>query len=106
MLQCSAGSAQSLQDYLKRAAENDPGLKASYMEYQAALQRVPQSGSLPDPEISFGYFISPIETRTGSQEARFSVMQMFPWMGTLRAKKDVAAELAKAKYEEFVSKKD
>jgi outer membrane protein TolC len=87
--------------YLVIAAENNPGLQAKFSEYMAALEKVPQVGSLPDPVIAFGYFIQPVETRVGPQKARFSASQMFPWFGTLGAKEDVATEMAKAKYEVF-----
>ena len=40
---------QSLDDYLKTAAENNPGLKAKFNEYLAALEKLPQAKSLPDP---------------------------------------------------------
>ena len=90
-----------LDEYLQTAAENHPGLKARYNEYLAALEKVPQSGLLPDPQVSFGYFISPVETRVGSQRMKFSLSQMFPWFGTLSKEKSVAAEMAKAKFEVF-----
>jgi len=94
-------SSQTLDDYLLIAAENNPGLKAKYLQYQAALQRVPQAGSLPDPQLSFGLFIMPMERYIGDQVAEISVMQMFPWFGTLSAAKDEMTIMAKAKYEEF-----
>lgn len=87
--------------YLIIAAENNPGLKASFSEYMAALEKVPQAGGLPDPQIAFSYFIQPVETKTGPQQARFSAQQMFPWFGTLGAKKDAASEMAKVKFEIF-----
>ncbi|MGB3467116.1 MAG: TolC family protein [Cyclobacteriaceae bacterium] len=94
--------AQSLEDYFKLAAENNPGLQARYKDFEAALQKIPQASTLPDPTFSFGYFISPVETRVGPQRARFSLTQMFPWFGTLRSKGDAAALLADAKYEAFL----
>jgi cobalt-zinc-cadmium efflux system outer membrane protein len=94
--------AQSeLNTYLETAANNNPGLKAKFSEYNAALQRVPQVGALPDPTVSFGYFIIPVETRVGPQQAKFGINQMFPWFGTLNAKEDVVIQQAKAKYEAF-----
>ena len=90
-----------LDNYLKIGAENNPGLKAKFLEYNAALEKVPQVGTLPDPTISFGYFISPVETRVGPQQAKFGISQMFPWFGTLNAQEDVVIERAKAKYEAF-----
>ena len=60
-------SAQSLEDYWQLAAENNPALKAKFTQYLAALERVDQQGALPDPTVSFGVFISPVETRVGAQ---------------------------------------
>lgn len=95
--------SQTLDDHLKEAATNNHSLKAKYLAYEAALQKVPQVGSLPDPELSFGFFASPVETRVGPQRARIQATQMFPWFGTLGAQKDAASEMAKAKYELFVN---
>lgn len=98
----SLSFAQTLDDYFKIAAENNPGLQAVYKEYEAALQKVPQVNTLPDPTFSFGYFISPVETRVGPQRARFSLTQMFPWFGTLKAQGNVTALMAEAKFQSFM----
>ena len=90
-----------LESYLQEAANHNPELKSKFSEYMAALEKVPQVGTLPDPTIAFGYFILPVETRVGPQRARISASQMFPWFGTMGARKDVAAEVAKSKYELF-----
>lgn len=95
-------SAQNLEDYFQIAAENNPGLEAKYKAFEAALERIPQVNSLQDPTFSFGYFISPVETRVGPQRARFSLTQMFPWFGTLKASGDVAALNADAQYQIFL----
>jgi cobalt-zinc-cadmium efflux system outer membrane protein len=97
-----SGNAQTLEDYFQIAAENNPGLLAKYKNFEAAMQRVAQVSSLPDPNLSFGYFISPVETRVGPQQARFSLTQMFPWFGTLSAQENAASLLAEAKYQEFL----
>jgi len=94
-------NGQTLNDYLTMAADSNALLKAKFLEYQGSLEQVSQVGALPDPEISFGYFVSPIETRVGAQEARLGFMQMFPWFGTLGARKDSKTEIARAKYEQF-----
>ena len=95
-------NAQSLDDYFKIAAENNPGLEAKYKSFEAAMQKVTQVSSLPDPNLSFGYFVSPVETRVGPQRARFYLTQMFPWFGTLKAQEDAATLMAEAKYQEFL----
>tara|TARA_R110002012_G_scaffold252323_1_gene431330 strand:- start:1322 stop:2551 length:1230 start_codon:yes stop_codon:yes gene_type:complete len=102
---CSAAS-QSLEDYFQLGAENNPGLQAKYKAFEAAMEKIPQVGSLQDPNLSFGYFLSPVETRVGPQKARFSLTQMFPWFGTLRAQEDAAALMAEAKYQEFLDAKN
>ena len=96
---------QELDNYLLTAADNNPGLKAKFNEYMAALEVAPQVNALPDPQIAFAYFISPVETRVGPQQFKFSASQMFPWFGTLETKGNVANQAAKAKYEVFLEAK-
>lgn len=99
---CGKIQAQTLNDYLQIAAENNPGLKAAYAEFEAALQEVPQVKSLPDPSLTMSAFGRMVETRLGPQEARFSLMQMFPWFGTLEARANVAELMAEAKFQAFL----
>ncbi|MRR21544.1 transporter [bacterium] len=91
----------SLAAYLEIAATKNPGVQKTLLEYQAALQKVPQVSSLPDPELSAGIFLKPMELMTGNQVADFRLMQMFPWFGVLRSAKDEMSLMAKAKYELF-----
>lgn len=100
-----ASAQEELDNYLLIAAENNPGLQVKFKEYMAALEVAPQVRALPDPQAAFAYFISPIETRVGPQQFRFSVSQMFPWFGTLQAKENVTNQVAKAKYEAFLESK-
>jgi cobalt-zinc-cadmium efflux system outer membrane protein len=102
LLISSVVSAQDdLVSYLQTAAQNNPGLKARFNEYLASLELAPQVKALPDPQLAFGYFIQPVETRVGPQQFKISVSQMFPWFGTLKAKENSAIMMAKAKYEAF-----
>lgn len=95
-------SAQDvLNQYLEMAAQNNPELKAKFNAYNAALEKVPQVGALPDPQLMFGYFIMPVETKNGPQQAKLSITQMLPWFGTLSSKEDVVLNAAKSKYEVF-----
>lgn len=88
---------QYLNEYLILAAENNPELKALFNEYLAALEQVPQVGTLPDPQLMFGYFVRSMN----GQRFNASLSQMFPWFGTLEAQKEVAAQRAKAKLQIF-----
>jgi len=96
-----ASANDALKQYLEMAAKNNPELKSKYNDYLAALEVIPQVSALPDPQISFAYFIQPVETRLGPQKVRISLNQMFPWFGLLGAKEDAQEFIAKAKFEEF-----
>jgi len=91
----------SLFNYLEIAARNNPTVLQRYAEYEAALQKIPQAGSLSDPELSLGVFLSPMELLGGNQLADIRLMQMFPWFGVLKNAKDEMSLMAKAKYETF-----
>ena len=97
----NTNAQSSLDEYLKIAAENNTELKAKYIEYQIALEEVNGVGSLPDLNLSFGYFVSPVETRVGPQQFKLSATQMFPWFGTLSSKEDVSTKKAEAKFKAF-----
>ena len=94
-------SQEILNQYLVTAAKNNPVLKAKFNEYNATLEKIPQEGTLPDPTLAFGYFILPVETKNGPQQAKFSFSQMFPWFGTLSSREDIYVNAAKSKYEDF-----
>jgi outer membrane protein TolC len=91
----------SLLKYLEITAKNNPTVQQKFYEYQAALQKIPQAGSLPDPELSAGVFLKPMELVSGNQLADLQLMQMFPWFGVLRNSKDEMSLMANAKFEIF-----
>lgn len=97
----SYSQVDSLTYYLELAAKNNPTVLQKFAEYQAALQKVPQVGSLPDPDISLGVFLSPMELLSGNQVADIRLMQMFPWFGVLKNTKDEMSLMAQAKFESF-----
>jgi cobalt-zinc-cadmium efflux system outer membrane protein len=100
---CAKGATgQNLPAYFEIIAENNPGLQSKYKEFESALQRTAQVTSLPEPTLSVGYFISPVETRVGPQRARFSLTQMFPWFGTLELQGEMATLMAEAKFQNFL----
>ncbi|HNW57279.1 MAG TPA: TolC family protein [Bacteroidales bacterium] len=91
----------SLLKYLEIAAKNNPAVGQKFYEYQAALQKVPQAGSLPDPELSAGVFLQPMELVSGNQIADMRLMQMFPWFWVLKSARDEMSLMANAKFELF-----
>ncbi len=95
----------SLSVYLELAAKNNPGVKAAFSQYLAALEKVPQVGSLPDPQAALGFYLKPMELVSGNQIGNISVMQMFPWFGTSKSAKDEASLMVKAQFQLFQENK-
>src|SRR5690606_13545540 len=93
---------EDLEDYLQVAASNNPGVQAAYAQFEAALQKSPQVSSLPDPTLTVSAFGRMMESSMGAEEAVFSLMQMFPWFGTLKAREDVANLMAEAQFQNYL----
>ncbi len=96
-----AESADSLNHYLKIAAENNPEVRSAFLSYKAALERVPQSGAYQDPELEMGFFLKPMDIVGGRQVSQFKLMQMFPWFGTKKSAQTEATHRAQMAYEQF-----
>lgn len=86
----------TLDDYLAYAALHNPGLEAAFEQWQAELQRPGQVGALPDPRLTYRYFIEEVETRVGAQRQSVGLSQTFPWPGKLRLRSEAAGEAARA----------
>lgn len=91
----------SLKRYIDVALKNNPELQGKFNEYKASLENIEVAGTLPDPNLTFGYFLQKMELLEGNQVADIKLMQMFPWFGALKASKNEASQMAKAKYEEL-----
>jgi len=91
----------SLQEYIDIAIGKNPVVQQKFAEYQAALQKVPQVRSLPDPELSAGVYLKPMELTAGNQVADIRLMQMFPWFGVLKNASEEMKLMARAKFEIF-----
>ena len=97
-----AQSASEILDaYVLEALKVNPELLASRMEIKIAGQRPDQYSSLPDPVLTGTFAIQPIETRLGPQQARFRIIQPFPWFGTLGAKHDEYQSITEVKRLEY-----
>ncbi len=91
----------TLNDYLRRAYLRNPALKAAFYRWKAALVKIPSVNSLPDPMITYAYYIENVETRVGPQNWKVGIKQAFPWFGTLSKKGDAAFEKAQAAYQKY-----
>ncbi len=94
--QVDTNGLTTISDYLPYAALNNAGLRASFEQWKAAIEQVPQAEALPDPKFTYGYFIREVETRVGPQRQKFGIMQVFPWFGEIEARTDAAAAGAKS----------
>lgn len=98
-------ASAGLDDYLRYAARNNPALKAAFYQWKSVLEESGYAGVLPNPSISYTYFLESVETRVGPQNQRFALRQSFPWFGTLGAKKQMKLEAANSAYQKFQSEK-
>ncbi len=86
-----------LTQYLQTAIEQNPELQSMRAMTEADRERVREVGQLMDPEITVAYDFNPM--MYDSQLGRFSVsaMQMFPWFGSLEARRDLQRSAADAR---------
>lgn len=85
-----------LMDYLEQASEQNSELQAIYHQYLAEQEMAKQAGTLPDPEINIGYFMNPMQSESVLGQFSISAMQMFPWFGSLDARKNIQQSRAEA----------
>ncbi len=97
--------AQSLNTFLEKAVEHNTELKALNLQHEAEIKRADQQNQLQNPTLGIGVPVLRPETRLGAQVLMINASQMFPWFGTLKAKKDVVLQLSKAKFERISATK-
>jgi outer membrane protein TolC len=95
----------TLEDYLRYAALNNPGLEAAFNRWKAALEKIPQARALPDPRFNYGWFIESVETRVGPQKNRFGWYQTFPWIQKLMLQDGMAVEAAESERQKYEAEK-
>ncbi|MDR2815448.1 MAG: TolC family protein [Proteiniphilum sp.] len=98
--------SDSLGRYLETAARNNPGVKADFLAYQASLQKIPQAGAIPDPQLDMGFFLPSMDVIDGRRIADFTLMQMFPWFGSRKAAQTEAGHMANMAFEKFRESRD
>ena len=85
----------SLAVYIAEAIRNNPGLRSEYQAYQAQMANAQGAGVLSDPQLSVGL---------GKQRTTITIMQMFPWFGTLKAGREQMEYKAQEAYQKFREK--
>ncbi|MGA2914427.1 MAG: TolC family protein [Sedimentisphaerales bacterium] len=97
-----SNNLRTLDDYLDFASSNNAELKASFEEWTAALEQIPQAKALPDPVINYGKYVRESDMQMGQAAG---LMQTFPWLGKIEAQTDAASANAKAARQRFEAAK-
>ena len=90
---------EGLRGYISEALEKSPAVHERLARYGAALERIPQVSTLPDPVFSFSQAIRSVETRVGPQLNTYTLSQAFPWFGKLDLHEKVALQEALSLFE-------
>ena len=94
----------SLAVYIAEAIRNNPALKSEYQAYQAQMANAQGAGVLNDPQLSVDLFPQAMHHVNGKQLATITIMQMFPWFGTLKAGREQMEYKAQEAYQKFREK--
>lgn len=93
----------TLASLLEESVRSNRALQAKRGDWKAALDRVPQARSLPDPSFTYAYFLESVETRVGPQSHKLGLAQSFPLFGKLGLRGEVAVHEANAAAARFES---
>jgi len=96
-----AQPSDSLSTYIAAAIRNNPAVIGGYNAYKAQVMSACSAGSLNDPTIQVGVFPKSMQHVNGKQIATFTIMQMFPWFGTLKAGRENMEYKAESAYQKF-----
>jgi outer membrane protein TolC len=96
-----ATNAQELESLIQVALQNSPTIQKVELSYNIATEKVEEVNSIPNTELSAGFFMSEPETRTGPQRYRLSARQMFPWFGSITAREKYMGAMSDEVLEEL-----
>lgn len=86
----------SFDDFMHKVLARNPALHQAWRSWGAALDRINETFSWPDPVVSFTDYIEEVQTRVGPQESAWSVRQTVPWPGRLWFQRKKAIHEAQA----------
>ncbi|MFC1452700.1 TolC family protein, partial [Verrucomicrobiota bacterium] len=85
----------TIDDYLDHAFRNNPALKGAEAGWRSTEERIKQSRSLQNPELSFEYMLEQHDN-----QYRIGMVQRVPWLGKLGLKgKMASARAASARHD-------
>ncbi len=95
----SQGDTLRLADLVDQAMRENPRLLAARLQVDVALERIPQVGALPNPQLVFGVKNRPLDGFGTDPQMTMNVIgavQRFPWPGIQGFSKERAEYLAEA----------
>ncbi|MDA8596039.1 TolC family protein [Flavobacteriaceae bacterium] len=95
-------SAQSLDQCVDEMLENNPRLLAYSKAYEVSDEQTRTQVGMGETKVSFGYFATRPQTRTGEQVAKIGISQGFNWFGSALLKKERSQDLSNAQYQEWI----
>lgn len=84
----------SLDEAIGRAMAESPALVAADADAAAAREAVRARGGWPDPRVSVGIALEPVETRLGPQETRIGITQPLPLFASPGLRAEVSRGMA------------
>ncbi len=94
-------SRPQLGDYLAAALADSPPLRSAFHRYRSSVEAVVPAGALPDPRLTYAYYIREVETRVGPQRQSFMLAQTIPGLGKLHHRSTAAEAEARAAWHRF-----
>lgn len=92
----------ALDALIRETIERNPALRASWAEFEAALQRIPQVTALSEPMVTATIAIAEVQTRTGPQDFILGIQQRLPWFGVLDLRGQVAHQMAEERLQRYL----
>lgn len=86
----SAEDDVSLSSYLSQAIQSNDALQRARAEFRISTAKNRQTGVLPDPKLTVQYYLEPVETRTGPQNAAIGISQALPWFNKLSLQRSLS----------------
>ena len=95
-----SAQGQQLETYIEEAINNNPSIQVVEKQHAISTEKISEVNALPDTQFSGGYAVGKIDMPM-MQTGEFSVMQMFPWFGTISARGKYATAMADADFLEI-----
>lgn len=76
--------------FLTSALSTNPGVASTRLQWESLSQHPTIAGTLPDPELTYGYYFESVQTRTGAMRQRVGLRQKIPFPGKLKTAQEEA----------------